>query len=267
MEHSDQINEIAAALAKAQGAMKAPEKNRTVRVKSQRTGAEYEFSYSTFDALIEAARKPLTDNGIAFMQFPDVREAIVTVDTMLVHESGQFFRNTLVLKAADSFPQSVGSAISYAKRYALAAMLGLAGEEDDDANAAEGNDAEKKPKPARKAAAPTMVTDGPAGGGIQSVREGKPVAPTQEETRASAFEFVEKLLAANGVVAVNDQHAERPGYISWLRGSYSQALGRDVLNINALDPATIRKGGASIVKLITDGSIEAWKPSKEAADA
>lgn len=262
MEHSEQINEIATALAKAQGAMKAPEKNRTVKVRSQRTNTEYEFSYSTFDALIEAARKPLTDNGIAFMQFPDVRGSIVTIDTMLVHASGQFFRNTLVLSAADSFPQSLGSAISYGKRYAFAAMLGLAGEEDDDANAAEGNDAEKKAKPRGAARGRDMEAQGSA------PARTTPAAASPTESKAVAFDAAETMFRTAGVEPVNDQHPERAKYLSWVRGCFSQALGKDVQNIASLDPAHIRSGAVAIVKLITTNAIEPWKPdTKEPADA
>lgn len=137
MNHSETLNELAAALAKAQGAFQNPKKNREVKVTSKRTGAQYKFSYATFDEIVDCVRKPLADNGLAFTQ--GVNGAAIT--TMLLHASGQWLSTELPIKIgdADNAAQAMGSAITYAKRYAITAMLGIASEEDDDANAADGN--------------------------------------------------------------------------------------------------------------------------------
>ena len=137
MNRSEAINELAAALSKAQGAFENPKKNREVRVTSKRTGATYKFSYATFDEIVDCIRKPLADNGLSFTQ--GVNGAVIT--TMLLHASGQWLSTELPIKAgeADNAAQAMGSAITYAKRYALTAMLGIASEEDDDGNAADGN--------------------------------------------------------------------------------------------------------------------------------
>lgn len=139
MNRSDNINDLAAALAKAQGAFKNPSRNRevTVRMKAEKGGGSYKFSYATFDEIINCVRKPLADNGLSFSQGLN-GQAVVT---MLMHASGQWLSTELPVKigGGDNAAQAMGSGITYAKRYALTAMLGIASEEDDDGNAADGH--------------------------------------------------------------------------------------------------------------------------------
>jgi hypothetical protein len=86
-------------------------------------------------SVIEAARGPLTENGIAFLQAPGVfDEGGIPITTTLVHSSGEWISSTLVLPVAKRDPQGVGSAITYGCRYSLMAMLGLP-PVDDDGNA------------------------------------------------------------------------------------------------------------------------------------
>jgi hypothetical protein len=138
METSEAINEIAEALVKAQTAIKAPTKNREVEVK-MRTGGKYKFRYATLDSVIEHVRKPLTENGLWFIQTAASREDVAVMETMLMHKSGQWIKGEQPLRIDGQGNQEVGSAVTYAKRYGLCAMLGLAADEDDDANAADGN--------------------------------------------------------------------------------------------------------------------------------
>lgn len=160
MRTSEQINEIAAALAEFQGADKKVEKNRTVKVRGKtKTGSdfEYNFKYATFDHIIEVTREPLRKEGLSFIQGVSHDENGLCVTTRLMHKSGQWMESTMpIYLGADRNPQAVGSAITYAKRYALTAMLGIAADEDDDANAAEGNQMEvrgrKEPAQPKKAA-------------------------------------------------------------------------------------------------------------------
>ena len=69
---------------------------------------------------------------------------LVSVETLLVHESGEFVRTTLKLTARDVSAQALGSLVTYLRRYALSALVGVVGDDDDDANAA---DALKSVKP------------------------------------------------------------------------------------------------------------------------
>lgn len=127
MQTSEQINELAAALARAQAVMEGASKDAT--------NPHFRSRYATLASVWEAARKPLTAHGLAVIQTTRAEGPAVTVETMLAHQSGQWVRDALTTTARDAGPQSVGSAISYLRRYALAAMVGIA-PEDDDAEAA-----------------------------------------------------------------------------------------------------------------------------------
>jgi hypothetical protein len=148
MNRSESITELATALAKAQGAMPAVPKNGRGQVGTQRT------SYVTFDDLVATVKAPLATNGLSFTQMLDEGP---TLTTMLLHSSGQWIAASMPIEAMEAnrgtnAMQALGSTLTYLKRYALAAMLGVASDEDDDAATAH------QPKPA--AQAPTHA-DGP----------------------------------------------------------------------------------------------------------
>lgn len=143
LRRSPTCGAICAAIAKAQGAFLPLQKDREVEVKgvAKNTGKEfnYTFSYATLDAAFESVRKPLADNELCYVQSPSTGEKRVTVTTFIGHSSGEWFEGDLELFSSEFTPQSVGGVITYARRYAICAMLGLAAEEDDDANEASGN--------------------------------------------------------------------------------------------------------------------------------
>ena len=140
MRTSDSIADLAGALALAQGAFANPSKDRTVKVKSKKTGVEYSFSYATFAAVLDSVRKPLADNGLSFVQVTSADEHGHLITTRLMHASGQWMEfDTPVFVSDEGGPQAFGSGVTYAKRYALTSLLGITADEDDDANAAAGN--------------------------------------------------------------------------------------------------------------------------------
>lgn len=148
MDHSPEIGALAEALAKAQAAIQNPTKNREVEVKLRDNAGKYKFKYATFDGIIDALRPHLTANGIWFIQ------AIVSGNmvTRITHSSGQWLDSVVPMPNLTGKPQEIGSLITYFKRYGLSAAFGVAVDEDDDANAAEGNSVEfkssaAKPKP------------------------------------------------------------------------------------------------------------------------
>lgn len=138
------IGDLAAALAKAQGEFTAAERDHMAKVTSKKgEQSSYSYAYADLQAYLEVCRKPLADNGLSFIQDVGVDGQKATVSTMLIHASGQWLEsNPLSLAASDSMPQSIGSAITYARRYSLSAVLGMASEADDDANGAQGNNAD-----------------------------------------------------------------------------------------------------------------------------
>lgn len=121
------LNELAAALAKAQG-----------QICNAVKGADnpyFKSKYADLAAVWDACRGPLSANGLSVIQNPKANGKVVTIETVLLHSSGQWFSGELTIEAKDSSPQSIGSAITYGRRYALSAFVAIAAE-DDDGNAA-----------------------------------------------------------------------------------------------------------------------------------
>jgi hypothetical protein len=136
MTHSEQINEIAAALSKAQAVIEGAKKDSA--------NPFFKSTYADLASVWDACRKPLTDHGLSVAQTAATDEGGVGITTILMHASGQWLRDTLVMKPVKDDPQGVGSCITYARRYALAAMVGVA-PEDDDGNAASARNGASKP--------------------------------------------------------------------------------------------------------------------------
>lgn len=126
--HSDSIALLAAALAKAQANIRPASKDAV--------NPHFKSKYADLAAILEVVRDPLAANGLSIVQMPSTEGAKVTLTTMLMHSSGQWIRSSLTMVAAQNTPQGVGSTITYARRYALGAVLGVAAEIDDDGNAA-----------------------------------------------------------------------------------------------------------------------------------
>lgn len=137
------IDKIAQALAKAQAEITNPPRNREVTVKTK-TGSSYKFKYATLDSIIDHVRGPLTKHGIWFIQTLESDGAgRYRLVTTLTHESGQYITSETPLLVAGAGNQEFGSALTYMRRYALTALLGIAADEDDDANHADGNTVEQ----------------------------------------------------------------------------------------------------------------------------
>ena len=157
-EQTNPTDKLSAALVKAQSSISCVSKDRKV------DAGRFQYSYITLAAVIEHVRKPLTDNGLWFVQLLEADDAgKYRLVTRLTHSSGQFIEGRTPLMVESSDNQKFGSALSYMRRYSLIAMLGVAPDEDDDANSADGKDvktlpsAQRKPlnPPAKKAAEPT----------------------------------------------------------------------------------------------------------------
>lgn len=130
MKHSEAINEIGAALAKAQLVMKGAKKDSA--------NPFFKSKYADLSSVAGACLDQLNENGIAVVQAPSTTpDGAVSVETMFLHSSGQWMSETVTGKPKDEGPQALGSLITYLRRYSLAAFAGVA-PEDDDAEAAEG---------------------------------------------------------------------------------------------------------------------------------
>ena len=130
MQHSESIKELAAALLKAQQSFETATK-----------GADNPFFKSKFADLPEVwrvAKGPLGANGLAIVQSPESDgNGGIEIETMLVHApSGEWIKSRIRMQPVKNDPQGVGSCITYARRYALSALIGIVADEDDDGNAA-----------------------------------------------------------------------------------------------------------------------------------
>lgn len=127
MQTSENINELAAALSKAQSQMTGAHKSAA--------NPFFKSKYSDLASVIEAISKPFGDNDLAFVQGAGFCEGMVRVTTRIIHASGQWVEDYTDLPPVKSDPQAFGSAITYAKRYGLQALAGVPSV-DDDGNAA-----------------------------------------------------------------------------------------------------------------------------------
>lgn len=122
------LGQLYAALAKAQGAFKAVAKNRTVTIRP-RDKAAYTFRYADLEQLLECTRPALAANGLSVVQLV-LDSKLVTV---LGHESGASIRSELPLPGKpESDPKTYGAMMTYLRRYAYGALLGLAADDDLD---------------------------------------------------------------------------------------------------------------------------------------
>lgn len=142
MNKSDSIKELAKALSEFQGKCKPVTLNKTVKV-TMKTGGSYNFTYATFDHILNTVKPFLKEFGLSFTQ---LLEKQGTITTVLMHESGEWISTTTEVSSNGSI-QDMGGHFSYLKRYALCGILGVIGEEDDDANGSMGNKVEDVKKP------------------------------------------------------------------------------------------------------------------------
>lgn len=133
MDTSASVGELAKALAKAQGCMKAAQKTKS--------NPFFKSKYADLEETWNACREALSNNGLSIVQMPFDNEGRIGVETMLLHESGEWIKGNLAVRMAkDNDPQNAGSIMSYLRRYSLQAAVGIA-TEDDDGNAASGKPA------------------------------------------------------------------------------------------------------------------------------
>ena len=136
---SESIAAIAAALAKAQTALVNPEKTMTatIREEGRGQGGERSFRYAPLSAGLELVRKALSQHELAVVQTTSIDEAsrMVRLNTVLAHSSGEWISSDWpVCPISDmNTPHRMGAALTYARRYGLFALVGIAGEDDLDA--------------------------------------------------------------------------------------------------------------------------------------
>lgn len=137
MQKSESIVALAAALAKAQGEVENASKNAA--------NPHFKSRYADLAEVLNTVRPVFAKHGLAVTQFPSFADGIANVETILTHESGEWMAGTASAPVSKQDAQGVGSAITYLRRYSLAAVAGIA-QEDDDANSAVGQKSKEQPK-------------------------------------------------------------------------------------------------------------------------
>jgi hypothetical protein len=142
MIHSDNLNELATALAKAQGEF--------TPASMTATNPFLKNKYADLGAVISAAKASCAKNGLSVTQPASTDGDAVTVTTLLMHSSGQWISSEMTLplgkESGRSIAQAAGSIITYLRRYSLSAMLGIYADEDTDGNEAKAKPAQAQPK-------------------------------------------------------------------------------------------------------------------------
>lgn len=127
MKKSETIGALAKALAAFQGEVKDPTKDAD--------NPYFKSKYVPLDGLVTAVRPALAKHGLSYLQFPTGDGQAVAMTTVLLHESGEWLESDpFTMKPVKADPQGMGSCMTYARRYSLTSVLGIAWEEDDDAN-------------------------------------------------------------------------------------------------------------------------------------
>jgi hypothetical protein len=178
-EHSESIAELAAALAKAQGEIEGAKKDSN--------NPHFNKTYADLASVWDACRIPLSKNGLSVTQGVSTDGNKVTVTTLLMHASGQWVRSSLTTMANDAKPQSIGSCITYQRRYGLSAIVGIA-PDDDDGNGGNGPPPEPK-KQQKKPEAP---------------KQEQPPAKPAETPKCKEYEALATYLAGCGCKTPTD---------------------------------------------------------------
>lgn len=157
MLKSESIAALATALAEAQGEIENATKN------SQ--NPHLKNRYADLAEILNTVRPVLSRHGLAVSQHPSFADNMVQVETILLHKSGEWMASTITTPVQKADPQGVGSAVTYARRYSLAAIVGLSQEDDDGHAATKGKPGPapqqaQKPAPAPQPATPDpLITD------------------------------------------------------------------------------------------------------------
>ncbi len=160
MKHSESIASLAAALVASQKSIKA--------IAKDSVNPHFKNRYASLDAMVESVRPTLASHGLAVVQgatspITDTDGALCgfAVETMLVHQSGEWLLNSAIMPLTKIDAQGAGGAMTYGRRYGLSALLSLATDDDDDGQSA--GQAQPRAAAAPRSAAPNASNGGSRG--------------------------------------------------------------------------------------------------------
>ena len=179
LDSSEQIDELAKALVKAQGEFESVDKTAD--------NPFFKSTYAPLPAVVKAATPILAKHGLAVIQTLGYVLDEDTLTTRLIHESGQWVEDMMRLHLTKKDSQGLGSATTYARRYSYMAILGLVADEDDDGNKASPRATTNKPTTTKRAA-PKQAAAPKSEGAFRKLfamndRNGNKVVPTDPTAR------------------------------------------------------------------------------------
>jgi len=171
MRMSESVSNLATALAKAQGEIDDAAK--------AGFNPAFKSKYADLSSVRAAIREPLAVNDLSIVQFPRTVPGGVEVETMLLHKSGEYLSETLMMPLGKQDAHGVGSAITYGRRYGLMAILCLASDDDDGNAAAERAPAKQPAAPPAPKVDPEVIAE--------AIAAGKELAATKGTTGAAEW--------------------------------------------------------------------------------
>jgi hypothetical protein len=123
MNTSESIKNLAASLCKAQSEMGGAVRDSK--------NPFFKSDYADLTSVIKAIKEPFANHGLSYTQFPTNDDGRIGVSTLLMHESGEYLEHSYTLPTTKADPQAAGSAITYARRYALQSIAGIPTADDD----------------------------------------------------------------------------------------------------------------------------------------
>lgn len=253
-DQSPTLGKLADALAKAQGAFDAVAKSREAELVSK-NGQKFSYSYADLASLWAAVRGPLSANGLAVVQLASSAGPNVIVTTTLLHSSGEWMRGRLSMPVGVQTPQGYGSAITYAKKYALAAMVGIAAEEDDDGAEASRAPTQRPPEPQRTQPPVNGATSGSRSAEVKAaarrvtIQDGPPEPPPPGESDMPP-EYAE----TGGVRA--EPHVERDDVVM----SFGTGKGKPLSTLTDKDLAWYER---ALSENVADPAKSRWRTDNE----
>lgn len=218
VDKSEQIDALAAAWVKASGEMEDITKGKRANV------GQYAYAYADLADALAMARPILARHGLMVTQTAESDERDVTVSTTMLHSSGQYVTTAAMRLPAGKTPQQAGSAVTYARRYALMAMLGLATEDDDGQSAGtRPSEAARTPREPRKQSGGS-TTPAKQDARSDAERETRAIIATlskaeQQQLRADFTETFGTTLAQMPV----EQHADALEFVREIVAAYNAA--------------------------------------------
>lgn len=205
MQTSESLIDLAKALAKAQGLMKTALKDST--------NPHFKSNYSSLASVWEAVREPLSSNGLSIIQTLSNQDNRTACTTMLLHESGQWIKDTMSMTPQQNTPQGQGSCATYLRRYMLQSIAGVAPNDDDGNEASQGvSNANQNYATAQKttssAPIPSVVAK-TTNASVSNVAASIKAAGNFDKTNSSHCRFVNQFLISKNQLGLFDTLCKR----------------------------------------------------------